>query len=335
MSVNMLEKVLSYMTGGLRELFNLADAEILDKICEIRLKKDSPLRVVIRNGTYFLDYNADFYTSPPPHAVKVSEKELDELFMSFCGYTLHCHSQTLKAGFVSIDGGIRVGVAATAVYEGDKLSCVKDVSSLNIRIPREADGFSLPVLEKIYKNSVPGLIVAGPPSSGKTTFLRDLAKQLSGGFNNKYLRVCVVDERGEICPKSEGDFCINTGVNTDVLSFFPKAVGIENAVRTLSPELIVCDEIGNEEEERAIESALSSGVSFALSVHVRDRADLKRKSIIKSLIKTGEFSYIALLDNRSFKPEIIKISEEENEISRNGDFYRFNDGSGNFLFGKN
>lgn len=99
----------------------------------------------------------------------------------------------------------------------------------------------------------------------------------------------IVDERGEF-----GGF--SPGVNTDVLTGFGKKKGIEIAVRTLSPELIVCDEIADDAEVDAIKAGFSSGVAFAVSVHIRDAEDLVHKSIIKKLYLTGEFDYVVLLE---------------------------------------
>ena len=175
--------------------------------------------------------------------------------------------------------GNRVGIAATAVEKDGTVTAIRDVQSLNIRIAREERGCARGVLNTLFVGRLPSIIVAAPPGGGKTTVLRDLARALSGGF----------DERGEF-----GGF--SPGVNTDVLTGFGKKKGIEIAVRTLTPELIVCDEIADDAEVDAIKAGFSSGVAFAVSVHIRDAEDLVHKSIIKKLYLTGEFDYVVLLE---------------------------------------
>ena len=145
------------------------------------------------------------------------------------------------------------------------------------------------MLNTLFVGRLPSIIVAAPPGGGKTTVLRDLARALSGGFGGRYRKVSIVDERGEF-----GGF--SPGVNTDVLTGFGKKKGIEIAVRTLSPELIVCDEIADDAEVDAIKAGFSSGVAFAVSVHIRDAEDLVHKSIITKLYLTGEFDYVVLLE---------------------------------------
>ena len=196
---------------------------------------------------------------------------------------------TLVEGFVTAPNGNRVGIAATAVEKDGTVTAIRDVQSLNIRIAREERGCARGVLNTLFVGRLPSIIVAAPPGGGKTTVLRDLARALSGGFGGRYRKVSIVDERGEF-----GGF--SPGVNTDVLTGFGKKKGIEIAVRTLSPELIVCDEIADDAEVDAIKAGFSSGVAFAVSVHIRDAEDLVHKSIIKKLYLTGEFDYVVLLE---------------------------------------
>ena len=169
------------------------------------------------------------------------------------------------------------------------------------------------------------IALTGNPNSGKTTFLRDLAKQLSQGKNGRYIKVCAVDERDELFSKSAK----SRGVNTDVLTSYPKSLGIEIATRTLSPELIVCDEIASGDEVRAVRGGLACGCAFALSVHIGKMTDLYRKDIVSLLLETREFSYIVLLDGYSYTPKLIKASEVISEIRRNN-----NDSSLNNLGGR-
>ncbi len=318
------ESVIKHLSPSVKEAFNMIDSQIFEKVSEIRIRRSGYITLVIRNSTYFIDYNGDLYDSPPSHGVTLEKEEFDSLFMSLCDYSLYAHNDTLKYGFITLEGGIRVGVSGSAVYEGGELISVKDITSLNIRIPCDAEGFSLPVIRKICLKELPSIIVAGAPNSGKTTFLRDYSKQLSNGKNGKFIKVCAVDERDELFSKS-----VNfNGINTDVLSGYPKALGIEIATRTLSPELIVCDEIATVGELNAVRGGLACGCAFALSVHIGKPSDLFRKEIIRCLLETEEFSYIVMLDGYSYVPRLIGAQEVINEIRRNNSDNSFNNLSG-------
>ncbi|MCC8016958.1 MAG: hypothetical protein LIO43_06365 [Clostridiales bacterium] len=182
------------------------------------------------------------------------------------------------------------------------------MSSLNIRIANEVKNCSKPVLNILYVNDLPSIIVASPPAGGKTTFLRGFSRLLSGGFNNRYRKVAVVDERNEIAYKDSNGITVDIGVNTDVITGFSKASGIEMAVRTLSPEMIVCDEISNQSEFEAMKDGFQCGVSFAVSVHAKTKEQLMNKAVVKSLISLNEFKYIVLLNDYTNDFEIMEVS---------------------------
>ena len=320
------EFLLKYLSDGLKDVFNMFDPGVLEKVSEIRFHKNGYITLIIVNTTYFFDYNGDLYDMPNSHCLRISKEEFDNLFISLCDFTVHKYTQSLKMGYLVLENGVRIGVCSNAVYENGEVKSVNEVTSLNVRIPRNVTGFSLDIMNKLYKNGCPGIIVAGMPNSGKTTFLRDMAYQLSLGSAGKCRKVCVIDERREICSfESENLF-----LNTDVLSGFKKADGIETAVRTMSPEIIICDEIANKKEVEKIIYGFSCGASFALSVHVGERKDIFKKAIMKDLISTGEFSYIVFLEQYKYKPEIIDITECKNEICGNDNPFNFNDGNRRF-----
>lgn len=306
--------VIEYLPDNLRLLFEKIDINVANKICEIRIRRNQPLILVIRNKSYFLDDAGDVYDCPAHNTVYIDSREFDDVFMRLCDYSLYSNGDNLKNGFITLSNGARVGVSSSAVYDNGKMIAVKDISSLNIRIPREAINCSSGVLNFLYSNTFPSIIVAGRANSGKTTLLRDISRGLSSGFNNRYVKVAIVDERNEFAAKHGADNNMDVGLNTDVLTSFSKSTGIDIATRVLSPELIVCDEISTDAEVESVMQSFSSGIKFALSVHCGDYNDLINKSIIKKLLSTKEFSYIILLDNYTYKPEIIDATEVYGEI---------------------
>ncbi|MBR3737747.1 MAG: hypothetical protein IKN26_03315 [Eubacterium sp.] len=323
-----LDYIVSFMNENMRNVFSLPDRNIRSRINEIRIRKENFIVIVIKNSSYFIDSNGDIYDYPQKNCLKTSADEFDELFLSFCNYSVYSNSQNINKGFITLENGSRIGLAGSAVCEGENILSLKDITSMNIRIAREVKNCALGVLNFLYVKSFPSIIVAGAPASGKTTLLRDMARLLSSGFNNRYAKIAVVDERGEICAKYNSQK-IDIGINTDVLSYFSKQRGIEIAIRTLSPDMIICDEVSTIEEVESIKFGFSSGIGFALSVHIKNREDLLRKPIIKTLLETGEFSYIILLEDKTYKPLIIDCGEIIDEICRRDDSYYFNNGIGN------
>lgn len=304
-----MKYILSKISKNISNIILNINPVILEKVTEIRLRRNAPIILVLRNNAYFINDNGEIFDEYIENAVICSADDLDESFMQLCDYSIYNNMENMKKGFITLQNGARIGVASTCVIDENSVISVKNITSLNIRIPREFEHCSDKILNFLYINSFPSIIVAGKPNSGKTTFLRDMAKQLSSGFNNRYRKVTIIDERNEFCAKNESEISLNVGLNTDVLTNFPKPLGIEIATRTLSPEMIICDEISTKKELESIAFAFSSGIKFALSIHIGDKLDLFKKQIVKDLIKTNEFSYIVWLDDYTYNAEVIDIND--------------------------
>lgn len=312
-----LKTIVPSLSDGIKNTISALPKEMMSKLNEIRIRKNKPLVLVFGNNCYFITEKGKLLNHYSDYAYKVGSEEFDVVFRRLSNYSVHSAIDNLTKGFITADGGNRVGVSSTAVIKDKVISSVKDITSLNIRISNEIKDCARPILNLLYVNNFPSIIVASPPSGGKTTFLRDFARLLSCGFNNRYRKVAIIDERNEIAFKNSGNIDADIGLNTDVLSGFPKDVGIEIAVRTLSPDIIICDEITSSEEVKAMSDGFLSGVKFAVSVHASSKQELINKKIVRELIEFNEFDYIVLLNNYTNDFEIWEVSEIRSEIYRN------------------
>ena len=276
-------------------LFAIPD-EIKSMALEIRINKK--IRIFCEKSFISLD-------------PEVSGQDISEIFKKFCNYSVYSFQDQLKNGFVTFFGGHRVGIASSAVMENGKITGIKEISSLNLRIAKEFKNCSKNIYE-IIKESSKGALIVGPPLSGKTTILRDLARLFSSES-----KVTIVDERFEIAACNEGKAQLDVG-SSDVLSGFPKSEGILRAVRCLSPNVIICDEIGTLKETKAINEALNSGVKVIASIHASSEKEILKKSQILWLLYSGAFEKIIILSNVSIG-NIEKILEVS-EVARSEDF---------------
>lgn len=302
---------ISLMPKYLADILSGIDKGTSRLITEIRLRRNKPILIYLKNNPYFIGLGGKLVNSYSANTVTIDDDSFEYITDRLCNYSYHTNMHSMIDGYITVKNGSRVGIAASAVYKDGKISSVKDITSVNIRISREYKGCSEKILNLLYTKSLPSIIVAGPVLSGKTTFLRDFSSSLSSGFAGRYSKVSIIDERREI---SNG---FDMGINTDVLVGFEKAKGIEIATRTLSPDIIVCDEIGNTDELEAIKYGFSTGVAFAVSVHMRDCSALFRNLIITNLIATGEFDYIVLLKSFTDEFELIDLRSQQSENSRN------------------
>ena len=242
---------------------------VRDKAREIRLRAGQAISVELIRDRHIV--NAD-----------VTPQVLASLIEVFCDYSVHSYARQLAQGFITLSGGHRAGFAGTAVAEGGNVSAIRDITSVNLRIAREFTGCSDELYYRLPVGGMRSLLIIGRPMSAKTTVLRDFARNLSV---NGY-KVAVIDERCEIAGSS-----FDLGTNTDVLSGYPKKAGFVTALRALSPDFIVCDEIAGDAGEVA--ECLGSGVGVVMTMHCGSLEEAQMSEITKqaeyaALLGTGK-----------------------------------------------
>ncbi len=312
--------IISFVSPRLQMFLLRLSETIIEDIQEIRIRADRPVVIVSNSGCSFLTTSGKTSFILSSNCVYAYKNEISDTVNKMCGYSMHSHYEDLLNGYVTLPNGCRVGLCGTAVFDKDRVKGVKEIDAINIRIPRNISGVSEEIMNSIFKNKLENLLIVGAPSSGKTTMLKDIVYQLSSGRLGRYYKVCVVDERKEIIPSKSGFKYI--GPNTDVLSGYPKAKGIEIATRTLSPDMIVCDEIGLNCELNEIINGMNSGIKFILTVHASSLEELKSREI-----------YTKLFVENSFKKAVFLVgSQQPCKLSKIYDYSEMNDENNNNIY---
>jgi stage III sporulation protein AA len=302
----------AYLPPALRDIVAQVPARIQASTQEIRLRAGGPVVLSTPAGDLLVTKTGQVTELSGGGLLVCDRQQLDDCFQRLCEYSVHTHQQEIREGYVSTRSGCRVGLAGSLVVEDGQILSMRQITSLCIRIARRHDGCaSALAAELVQGTSLRSALLAGEPSSGKTSLLRDLARQLSSGHLGRRYRVAVVDERGELSAEEGLPDC-------DVLLHSPKGAGIQQAVRCLAPDVVMFDEIGTMEEVQAVTAGLNAGVSVVASVHGRDPASLLRRPPVRAALESGAFDCVVMLEGRR-SPGLWRKVYETGDLLAEGD----------------
>lgn len=278
-----------------REQFDFSNLQ------EIRLRVGKPLTVLYKGKEKLL--------------MKVEQEDVRETMEYISNYSLYAYENEMRQGFITIEGGHRVGMAGKVVMEEGKVKSLKYISSINIRVAHEVRGCADKLFPYITKErQICHTLIISPPRCGKTTLLRDMIRQISDG--NRWVKgvsVGVVDERSELGGCYMGTAQNDLGIRTDILDCCPKADGMLMLIRSMAPQVIAVDEIGAREEIRAIEYALHCGCKMLATAHGVSMEEMKKKPFFEQLIREKRFERYVVLGNEHHMGEVLGIYDENGE----------------------
>ncbi|MDE6502208.1 MAG: hypothetical protein K2L10_09005 [Ruminococcus sp.] len=293
------EIILSYMPLTVRNaMYRVSEKD--RTATEIRLRCGRAVSYIFPDRIKYLTRNGQLTESfRNPETVTVTSDDVKQTVEKLCHFSVHSCTKELHEGYFVLRNGIRVGVAGT--YSDTTGKTIGNFNALNFRIARCIEGCSAEIYSRVSGKSV---LICGGVNSGKTTVLRDLCRLSGNSF-----KVTLIDERNEISSMSGGLPENDVGILTDVLVNCGRAYGIISAVRTLSPDMIFCDEISTPEDSMAILQAFGCGVRFSATVHAENYENLLRRQAIRPLLESGVFEYAVFLEKLGKVREIRRLGK--------------------------
>ena len=319
--MNRKEEILKLFPKELRALLGQVPVEF-EEIQEIRLRAGQPVMMVCRDREYIVGKSGNLLEAgrvPPAGSLSpyVATREELRAAVDYMGsYSLYAAEEEIRQGFITIQGGHRIGVAGRVVADRQGVRLMKFISFVNVRVAHQVMGCADGIMGYLYAPGGGGVrfrntLIVSPPRCGKTTLLRDVIRQVSqGGPDIPGMTVGVVDERSELGACYQGVPQNDLGPRTDVLDCCPKAQGMMMLVRSMAPQVIAVDEIGSREDVEAIDYIRSCGCALAATVHGTSLEDICSKPVLGRLVEEGVFERYVLMETGADRKRNLRVLDQ-------------------------
>ncbi len=300
----MMDEIIRLFPDYIKLLLNQSVKDKWDQLEEIRLRLNRPIEICFRNHIEWLP------------STLFTQKESFFLLNQLSEHSLYRMEDELREGYITIAGGHRVGIAGEVITHHGKINRINQITYFNIRIAKQILNVATPLLPYLYhEDRYLNTVIIGVPQSGKTTMIRDLARLIGNGANQLPMnKVAIIDERSEIAACKDGIPQHEVGLRTDVMDACPKVDGMMMMIRSMSPDVLIVDEIGKKADAEAILEAVNAGVSIICSVHGSTINMLRHQPFIKPLMRQNLFQRIILLGKANQQNQMIQIYNESNSL---------------------
>ncbi len=303
-------ELFKYISPRVSDVLLKMSGSVLNKLEEVRLRAEKPLMVHYNGKSGFVGVNGEILYSPKT-AFFAERADIEKTVEIVSQSSIYAYQDEIRNGFITLRGGHRVGICGRAVLAENEIKNIKDFSGLTIRVSREVKGCSLSAMNHLVSGSeVMNTLIISPPGCGKTTLLRDIARILGNGeISGRCMAVGIIDERSEIAACYRGVPQNDVGVATDVLDACPKVIGMDMMIRSMSPQVLITDEIGNSGDGAAIRRVINAGVKIIASAHGYSVTDLQCRREVVELIRDKTFERYIVLSRRNGPGTIEEVAD--------------------------
>jgi len=276
-----------YLPAHINAAIKAVSASLLPQVEELRLRSGRPLMFYTAERGYcvYADGRVGSHSG-----LIVTEEDIEQTYLAITGKSPYAFEDEIRQGFLTLSSGIRAGLSGSAITADGRLKTYKSISGINFRIPREMTGISCDLLPYISNNGrLVNTLIISSPKLGKTTIARDIARSAGSGIGLYPCKVSLIDERQELAASLYGTPLFDVGRETDVISGVMKHVGVFMALRSLSPDVIVTDEIGKSEDLEALKEVANCGVVMVATAHAPDLETLLNRLFFRQVYEAQLF----------------------------------------------
>jgi stage III sporulation protein AA len=280
--------VIKFLPKNIADILSRIPPSQQEEIEEIRIRINRQIEISMNGRIIFLPY-------------VIQQEDAFHLMNKISHFSIYAIEEELRRGYITVSGGHRIGLAGKVILEEGKVKAIRDVSSFNIRIAKEKIGIAGGIIPFVFRDGWMHTMIIGPPQTGKTTLLRDIARVISTGESKKAIqaaKVGIVDERSEIAGCVNGVPNLTFGNRIDVLDACPKAEGMMMMIRSMSPDVLIVDEIGRKEDAEAILEAVHAGIKLMMTIHGNSLDDIKKRPSLREILDQDIFQRFIVLSRQ-------------------------------------
>lgn len=305
--MNSFDIAIKSLPQKITSLLDMIDRQVKADTWDICLRAGKPILLKQKDSVWFVGRSKNLSAIYDSSFYHLTSSDLEECIRSLTNYSLHSAKSQVDNGYITVEGGHRAGICGSYVGDSQDFS-IKEYSSINLRIARQVKGVATTLCHDIFSGGLKSILVVGNPSTGKTTLLRDIACHLaSKRVGGNYIRVSVIDNRCELGAIHHGTSPFDLGITCDIFSGYPKEFGVKTALKTMSPQMILFDEIGSMSEFESVQDCLNAGVHVITSAHASSIEQALKRDFIKKAVKQDCFDYIVLLGSNCTIKQIKKV----------------------------